>query len=191
MEDAILDLLHRAHSHLDKASGTVRILFLDFSSTVNTIQPLLLWEKLIRMQADPCLVAWISSSLTDRSQYVRLKDITSDTVISSTGAPQGTALSPLLFTLYTVDFCYNSDTCHIQKFADDMAIVGCIRDNEEEEYRSLVRNFVVWYHTNNLQLNTSKTEELVTDFGRDRPRGGGGCGGCGDLHVSWAQWPSG
>ena len=30
--------------------------------------------------------------------------------------------------------------------------------------------FVVWCHTNNLQLNTSKTKELVIDFGRDRPR---------------------
>ncbi|KAI3353939.1 hypothetical protein L3Q82_005137 [Scortum barcoo] len=40
VEDAILYLLHRAHSHLDKGSGTVRILFLDFSSAFfNTIQP--------------------------------------------------------------------------------------------------------------------------------------------------------
>ncbi|XP_061736244.1 uncharacterized protein LOC133538608 [Nerophis ophidion] len=30
VEDAILYLLHRAHSHLDKGNGTVRILFLDF-----------------------------------------------------------------------------------------------------------------------------------------------------------------
>ena len=69
------------------------------------------------MQVDRCLVAWISSYLTDRSQYVKLKDIMSDTVISCIGAPQGTVLSPLLFTLYTADFCYNSDTFHIQKFA--------------------------------------------------------------------------
>ena len=33
-----------------------------------------------------------------------------------------------------------------------------------------MRNFVIWCHTNNLQLNTLKTKELVIDFGRDRPR---------------------
>ncbi|TWW62745.1 hypothetical protein D4764_04G0013920 [Takifugu flavidus] len=60
--------------------------------------------------------------------------------------------------------------CHIQKFADDTAIVGRIRDDEEEEYRCLVRDFVAWCHYNGLQLNTSKTKELVIDFGRDRPR---------------------
>lgn len=96
-------------------------------------------------------------SFASRPQYVRMKDITSDTVISSTGAPQGMVLTPLLFTLYTSDFCYNSELCHIQKFTNDTAIVGCIRDDREEEYRSLVRDFTAWSHTNDL-LNTSKTK---------------------------------
>ena len=103
VEDDILYLLHRAHSHLDKGSGTVRILFLDFSSAFNTIQPCMLQDKLSRMRVDPHLVDWISHYLTDRPQYT-----TSDTVDSSTRAPQGTVLAPLLFTLYTLDFFYNS-----------------------------------------------------------------------------------
>ncbi|KAM9831440.1 uncharacterized protein ACB057_018630 [Neosynchiropus ocellatus] len=41
-------------------------------------------------------------------------------------------------------FCYNSELCHIQKYADDTAIVGCIRDDREEEYRRLVRDFAAW-----------------------------------------------
>ncbi|KAI3376636.1 hypothetical protein L3Q82_017070, partial [Scortum barcoo] len=65
VEDAILYLLHRAHSHLDKGSGTVRILFLDFSSAFNTIQPIsLLRDKLSRMGVDPQLMDWISDYLT-------------------------------------------------------------------------------------------------------------------------------
>lgn len=37
VEDAILLMLHRAHSQLDKGSGTVKILFLGFSGAFNTI----------------------------------------------------------------------------------------------------------------------------------------------------------
>lgn len=44
VEDAILNLLHQAHSDLNKRSGTVRILFLDFSSAFNTIHPLKLQD---------------------------------------------------------------------------------------------------------------------------------------------------
>ncbi|KAI3363782.1 hypothetical protein L3Q82_001390 [Scortum barcoo] len=121
VEDAILYLLlHRAHSHLDKGSGTVRILFLDFSSAFNTIQPTLLWDKLSRMGVDPQLMDWISDYLT--------------------GRPQNTLMT--------------------------RPSLGCIRDDREEEYRRLVGDFAAWCHTNHLQLNTSKTKELVIDFGK-------------------------
>ncbi|KAI4878622.1 hypothetical protein NFI96_001779, partial [Prochilodus magdalenae] len=122
-----------AHSHL----------FFDFSSAFNTIQPLRLKDKLARMQADPHLVSWITDYLTGRPQYVRLKDCTSETVVSSTGASQ--------------------------KFSDDTAIVACVRGGQEAEYRNLVEVFVAWCHRNKLLLNTSKTKEMVVDFRRARP----------------------
>lgn len=121
------------------------------------------------MQVDPLLVSWITDYLTDRPQFVRLGTNTSDTVTSSTGAPQGTVLAPLLFTLYTADFRHNTELCHVQKFSDDTAIVGCIRGGDEGEYRALVSDFVSWSQLNHLQLNTSKTKELIVDFRRRRP----------------------
>lgn len=73
------------------------------------------------MKAGSHLVEWIMDYLTDRPQYVCLGHCRSDTMIRSTGVPQGTVLSPVLFTLYTSDFQYNS--CHMQMFTDDTAIV--------------------------------------------------------------------
>ena len=170
MDDAaILYLLHRAYSHLDKGSGAVRIMFFDFSSAFNTIQPLVLRDKLADMGMESHLVTWITDYLTGRPQYVRLRDCSSETVVCSTGAPQGTVLSPVLFTLYTSDFKHNSESCHVQKYSDDTAIVGCIRDGQDGEYRSLVEDFVRWCRANHLQLNTTKTKEMVVDFRRSRP----------------------
>ncbi|XP_060781055.1 uncharacterized protein LOC132888977 [Neoarius graeffei] len=154
------------YSHLDKGGCAVRIMFFYFSSAFNTIQPLLLRDKLLQMGVDTCLVSWITDYLTKWPQFVRLGDFTSETVVSSTGAPQGTVLSPVLFTLYTTDFKYNSESCHLQKFSDDTAIVGCIKNGQEGEYRSLVDDFVGWCRTNQLQLNTTKTKEMVMDFRR-------------------------
>ncbi|KAG5280591.1 hypothetical protein AALO_G00061860 [Alosa alosa] len=67
-------------------------------------------DKLLQMGVDAHLVTWITDYLTRRPQFVRLKNCLSDTVICSTGAPQGTVLSPVLFTLYTSDFCYNTES---------------------------------------------------------------------------------
>ncbi|KAI4900264.1 hypothetical protein NFI96_005038 [Prochilodus magdalenae] len=67
------------------------------------------------------------------------------------------------------NFRYNSETCHMQKFSDDTAIVACVRGGQEAEYRTLVEDFVAWCHRNNLLLNTSKTKEMVVGFRRARP----------------------
>jgi len=81
-------------------------------------------------------VAWITNYLTGQPQYVRPQSNMSDTIVSNTGAPQGTVLFPFLFTLYNSDFRYCSQSCHLQKFSDDSAIVGCISKGQESEYRS-------------------------------------------------------
>ena len=67
------------------------------------------------MGVSSSVISWITDYLTGRPQFVRLGSVLSDVVVSDVGAPQGTVLSPFLFTLYTTDFQYNSETCHLQK----------------------------------------------------------------------------
>ncbi|XP_034748709.1 phosphatidylinositol 4-kinase beta-like, partial [Etheostoma cragini] len=105
---------------------------------------------------DQHLAAWTTDYLTNRPQYVRLHHCLSNAVHCSTGAPQGTVLSPFLFTLYTSDHTHNSTHCYIQKFSDDTAV----------DHRLGIRDFVSWCELNQLQLNTSKTKEMIVNFRR-------------------------
>ena len=122
----------------------VRIMFIDFSRAFNTIQPNLLKAKLEYMQEDSPLVTWGGDYLTGRPQFVKLQSCVSDRLIGNIGASQGNVLSPFLFTTYTADFKYCSESCHLQKFSDDMAIVWHIEGGREDEYSDLVGNFVKW-----------------------------------------------
>ncbi|KAK1795650.1 hypothetical protein P4O66_001145 [Electrophorus voltai] len=78
----------------------------------------------------------------------------------------GTVLALFLFNIYTSDFRYNSGTCHLQKFSDDMAIVRCMRNGQVAEYWKLVSD---WCELNQLQLNIRKPKEMVVDFRKLRP----------------------
>ncbi|KAF7695156.1 hypothetical protein HF521_006879 [Silurus meridionalis] len=147
VEDAVIFLLNQAISHMEKAGSTVRVMFFDLSSAFNTIQPALLRDKMVYMGVDHHLSAWILDYLTDRPQYVRTRDCESDMIVCNTGAPQGTALAPFLFTVYTADFMFSSATCHLQKVSDDSAIVGLITDDDDREYRGLIQNFVDCEHS--------------------------------------------
>ncbi|KAI3374520.1 hypothetical protein L3Q82_021003 [Scortum barcoo] len=53
VDDAVIYLLHTSLTHLEKAGSTVRIMFFDFSSAFNTIQPRLLGDKLQLAGVDP------------------------------------------------------------------------------------------------------------------------------------------
>ncbi|KAI3351326.1 hypothetical protein L3Q82_005871 [Scortum barcoo] len=59
VDDAVIYLLHTSLTHLEKAGSTVRIMFFDFSSAFNTIQPRLLGDKLQLAGVDHHLTTWI------------------------------------------------------------------------------------------------------------------------------------
>ena len=100
-DDATLTILNNAYTHLEQKDSFVRILFIDFSSAFNTIQPHLMALKLLALNVHPTLILWINSFLVNRSQKVLYQQAISSTVSTSTGSPQGTVLSSVLFTLYS------------------------------------------------------------------------------------------
>lgn len=50
-------------------------------------------------------------------------------------AAQETALAPFLLNFHTTDFRYDSEMCYLQKLSDATAVVRCVGQEKEEEYR--------------------------------------------------------
>nr|XP_049617811.1 uncharacterized protein LOC125993017 isoform X2 [Syngnathus scovelli] len=92
VDDAVNMGLHYILQHLDTPGKYARILFVDFSSAFHTIAPDILQQKLIQLAVPASTCQWITSFLTNRRQRVRLGSITSDTLTTNTGAPQGCVL---------------------------------------------------------------------------------------------------
>ena len=85
-------------------------------------------------------------------------------IISNTGAPQGTVLSPFYFSLYTYDCRATHNICFIDKYADDNVLTGMILNDNFINYTQEVMSFADWCDSNHLVFNVTKTKEMVIDF---------------------------
>ncbi|KAI4873592.1 hypothetical protein NFI96_002438 [Prochilodus magdalenae] len=163
-DDAISSVVHTALTHLEQKDSYVRMLFVDFTSAFNTMIPQTLTDKLSSLGLRSSLCNWVLDFLTNRPQSVRIHNLSSSTTILSTGSPQGCVLSPLLFTLLTYDCSPIHSGCHIVKFADDTAVVGCITNSDESGYRQEVEHLEGWCRKNNLCINV----KMIVNFRRGR-----------------------
>ncbi len=157
--------LHFILQHLDRPGTYVRILYVDFSFTFNTIIPSLIQPKLTLLSVPTSVCLWITSFLTDRQKLVRLDQHCT----ISTGAPQGCVFSPLLFSLYTNNCTSKDPSVKLLKFADDTTLIGLIQDGDESAYRQEIKELAVWCSLNNLELNMLKSVEMMVDFRRNPP----------------------
>ncbi|KAK1784938.1 hypothetical protein P4O66_018373 [Electrophorus voltai] len=107
-------------------------------------------EHLI-LELDPGLLDWATS--------VQIGSSISSTTTLSTGVPQGSVLSPLLFTLLIHKYAATHSLNHIIKFTDDMTMVGLISRDDESAYRE-----VQWL----MDGCKDKTKEMVVDFRKVR-----------------------
>lgn len=88
----------------------VKITSFDFSSEDNSIQHLVVREKVQEMSVNTSTSSWITDYVIFKLQYVTWRVV---------GSPQGSVLSLFLFTLYISDFQHNPGSCYQQKYFDD------------------------------------------------------------------------
>ncbi|KAJ8383178.1 hypothetical protein SKAU_G00039560 [Synaphobranchus kaupii] len=100
--------------------------------------------------------------LTDRPQWVRYKGHCSTTKTISTGSPQGSVVTPVLFTLYQDDCQSNCPEITFIKYSDDTVIVDS--SNSDDRLQSAVSQFQKWCEVNYLDWNVEKTKEIAIDF---------------------------
>lgn len=125
--------------------------------------------KLISINTPHYITKFIYSYLQNRSFHVDLQGTASATHQMQFGLPQGAALSPILYNIYTHDMPL-LDNCKIALFADDTAILSESRlakpivKNLEKASKKVHKYCQKW----KIKLNESKTQAIF--FTRRRTR---------------------
>lgn len=141
------------------------LVLLDLSKAFDSINHMLLCQKLkLLFNFSDSAVALIKSYLHERSQSVTLNGESSLEKELIRGTPQGSVLSPLLFSLFINDIS-DGLTCDYHLYADDLQIYASSPISKLDEcFERINRDLTqirLWTAANGLLLNAGKTQGIV------------------------------
>ena len=140
------------------------LILLDLFAAVDTVDHSILLHRLRNwFGLHGTSLDWFPSFFTSRS----IQNSTSSFSNLSCGVPQGTALDPLLYTLYTTPFVSviskNSTKYHL--YVDDTQLYISFTPSDSTTSLEILSNTVSyilsWMNSNKLLLNPSNTEFLL------------------------------
>ena len=148
--------------NLNVAKPTIAA-FIDLSKAFDTVDHLILEDKLETYGIRGNCLKWLLSYLSDRTQKTKTNGLVSPLMRVVCGVPQGSILGPLLFLLYVNDLpkCVNK-SC-IKLYADDTVIYDSDTNVDiiQTRLQSSLDLFAMWSLQNKLTVNPSKTKLMI------------------------------
>jgi hypothetical protein len=138
------------------SGGQVDAVYLDFSKAFDKVDHSLLSYKLSHYGIHGCLLRWVISYLSNRTQLVTVKGYSSTHTTVPSGVPQGSHLGPLLFVIFINDLV-NRLSCPCLLYADDLKVYTSIKSSSD--YATLQKDLHTvsdWCSINRMSLNVNK-----------------------------------
>ena len=118
---AILEFVNNIYESFESNEYTIGI-FLDLKKAFDTVNHQILIDKSDFYSIRGIPLAWLTSYLDNRQQYVLVNGHVSSNNTVVCGVPQGSVLGPLLFLLHINDLFLSSNYPSFILFADDTNI---------------------------------------------------------------------
>ena len=157
-ETALMKVTDSIYSNIDEKKISLLTLC-DLSKAFDSVSHNILLSKCAKLKIDPF---WFENYLTNRSQSVRIDEITSSKRDLTFGVPQGSILGPILFNIYVNNMSKKFKDCLVVQYADDTQFLhsGHIDDLHDLINRSeyTLKKAKKYFNSNGLMLNLKKTQ---------------------------------
>jgi len=111
----------------------------------------------------PFIIRWMHSFLLERRQRVKINIIASNWAILNGRMPRGTWLGLYIFLIHINDL---QTTLPAFKFIDDVTVIEVMDSITSSQMQTSVDEIVKWSTDNHMNINTSKTKEMIIHFAR-------------------------
>lgn len=161
-EQALLVVKDKIIDNIENKKCTLG-LFLDFRKAFDCVHHETLLKKLCNYGVRGIALNLLRSYLSNRSQYVRTNNISSDIQVVKHGVPQGSVLGPLLFITYINDLAGIHNSPDLVMYADDTNLFfsSCSLPALQNMVNAYLINLRDWLLRNKLSLNISKTKYII------------------------------
>lgn len=168
--DSILKFTNNIYNSLNARTNTIGI-SLDFQKAFDCLNHDILLGKMYKMGIRGTPLDWFKSYLTNRIQYCVINDKTSSAARISTGCPQGSILSSLLFLIYINDMYRCTNHLNFTHYADDTLIYYSHDDlaTLASTTNDGLSDISTWLKSNKLLLNTNKSNYVLFTNRRSTP----------------------
>ena len=157
---AMINLLETTLTALDNGLKTGGV-YLDVSKAFDVVSHRILLRKLEYYGVRANALMWFESYLTNRTQYVSVKNKKSKSYTTSWGVPQGGTLAPILFILFMNDIVNSSKLFEFSIYADDTCLgIGIVNTKYNDTIKVEFNMVMNWFQNNHLLANAQKTDYL-------------------------------
>ena len=159
---SLMILMDKLIKSLDNGDCVIGV-FLDFSKAFDTVDHVILLQKLEFYGIRGSALSWFQSYLKNRKQFVSYNGATSSLKLVKCGVPQGSILVPLLVLIYINDLSNVCSCTNPILFADDTnwfingKYIFVLQDVLNKE----LANISEWLKVNKLSLNIDKTQFMM------------------------------
>ena len=139
----------------------IHAVFVDFEKAFDKINHSLLLFKLKSLNIPSYLLNILHSYLTNRTGFISYERFSSSTFNLKAGVPQGSCLSPILFSLFVSDIPKPTGNVKLSLFADDLACWEKYLNGNSKKLQKYLDKVIKWCEKWGLKVNILKTKHVT------------------------------
>jgi len=154
----IISLFHKITTLL-ASEPYVIVLALDFSKDFDRVCHSMLMEKMASLNLPDHVYNWLTDFIQHHSHCVKFRGVSSAQQVINASIVQGSAVGPASYVINAADLNLVTSGNYIVKYADDTYLI--IPASNHDSRLAELANVKSWSEANNIQLNYSKSAEVV------------------------------